>query len=192
MACKYISKPHLINGFKYDLRVYVLVSSFDPLRVYVFEEGLVRFATEKYSTNSKTLRKRFVHLTNYSVNKKAAGYTALNDKKDEELCAKWDLRTLRKKFTELGLDYDKVFKRVHDVIIKGLISIEPHIVNNMNRLTKHKNVCFEVYGFDVLLDQDLKAWLLEVNVCPSLSSSSPMDKRIKTSMLTDAFNLIGI
>ena len=133
VACKYISKPHLINGYKYDLRVYVLVSSFDPLRVYVFEEGLVRFATEKYSTNLKGLRKRFVHLTNYSVNKKAEGYTALNDKKDEEFCAKWDFRTLRKKFTELGLDFEKVFKGVHDVIIKGLISIEPHIVNNLNR-----------------------------------------------------------
>ena len=61
-----------------------------------------------------------------------------------------------------------------------------------HRLTKYKNVCFEVYGFDVLLDQNLKAWLLEVNVCPSLSSSSPMDKRIKTTMLSDAFNLIGV
>ena len=60
------------------------------------------------------------------------------------------------------------------------------------RFTKYKNVCFEVYGFDVLLDQNLKAWLLEVNVCPSLSSSSPMDKRIKTTMLSDAFNLIGV
>ena len=113
--------------------MYVLVSSFDPLRVYVFEEGLVRFATEKYSTNLKGLRKRFVHLTNYSVNKKAEGYTALNDKKGEEFCAKWDFRTLRKKFQELGLDFEQVFKGVHDVIIKGLISIEPHIVNNLNR-----------------------------------------------------------
>lgn len=47
---RYVHKPHLINGFKYDLRIYVLVSSFDPLRVYMYDEGLVRFATEKYST----------------------------------------------------------------------------------------------------------------------------------------------
>jgi tubulin polyglutamylase TTLL4 len=46
LASKYVAHPHLINGFKYDLRVYVLVSSFDPLRVYVFNDGLVRFATE--------------------------------------------------------------------------------------------------------------------------------------------------
>jgi tubulin polyglutamylase TTLL4 len=71
---RYISNPHTIDGFKYDLRIYVLVTSFDPLKVYMFKEGLVRFATEKYSTNPKNLKKRFVHLTNYSVNKKAEGY----------------------------------------------------------------------------------------------------------------------
>ena len=46
LASKYVAHTHLINGFKYDLRVYVLVTSFDPLRIYVFNDGLVRFATE--------------------------------------------------------------------------------------------------------------------------------------------------
>lgn len=71
---RYIHNPHLIDGFKYDLRIYVLVTCYDPLKVYMFKEGLVRFATEKYSTNPKNLKKRFIHLTNYSVNKKADGY----------------------------------------------------------------------------------------------------------------------
>jgi len=84
VASKYISKPHLINGFKYDLRIYVLVTSFDPLRVYMYDEGLVRFATEKYSTKKSGLKKRFVHLTNYSVNKKASNYKKNDMKEDEE------------------------------------------------------------------------------------------------------------
>lgn len=65
----YIANPHLINGFKYDLRVYVLIASFDPLRVYMYKDGLVRFATSKYTTNSKDLTKRYIHLTNFAVNK---------------------------------------------------------------------------------------------------------------------------
>jgi len=73
LASKYISKPHLLRGYKYDLRIYVLVTSFEPLRVYIFEDGLVRLATQPYSTKG-TLHKRFVHLTNYSVNKKSDVY----------------------------------------------------------------------------------------------------------------------
>lgn len=70
--------------------------------------------------------------------------------------------------------------------------MEPHIVNNMNRGTRHKTACFEIYGFDILLDSALRPWLLEVNVCPSLSSSSPLDKRIKTTLMCDIFTIIGV
>lgn len=76
---RYIAHPHTINGLKYDLRVYVLISCFDPLRVYIFEEGLVRFATETYKLDKKTIKKRYTHLTNYSVNKAAARYQPNTD-----------------------------------------------------------------------------------------------------------------
>merc|ERR1712107_887407 len=51
--------------------------------------------------------------------------------------------------------------------------------------------CFEMYGFDVMVDSKLKPWLLEVNILPSLSSSSPLDKRIKTKLIADVFTLVG-
>jgi tubulin polyglutamylase TTLL4 len=50
LISEYIKNPHLINGLKYDLRIYVLVSNFDPLKIYVHKEGLCRFATEIYDT----------------------------------------------------------------------------------------------------------------------------------------------
>jgi tubulin polyglutamylase TTLL4 len=46
LVSEYISNPHLINNFKYDLRIYIVVTSFDPLRIYMFQEGLTRFATD--------------------------------------------------------------------------------------------------------------------------------------------------
>ena len=66
---KYIGNPHTINGYKYDLRMYVLVTSFNPLKVYIHKEGLVRFATKKYSNDPATRNELYMHLTNYSINK---------------------------------------------------------------------------------------------------------------------------
>lgn len=66
---KYIEDPLLINGHKFDLRIYVVITSYEPLRIYVFKEGLVRFASELYSMgDAKT--NQYNHLTNYSINKK--------------------------------------------------------------------------------------------------------------------------
>jgi tubulin polyglutamylase TTLL4 len=56
------------------MRIYVLVTCFEPLKAYMFEQGLVRLATVPYSTSKGTLKKRFIHLTNFSVNKKNESY----------------------------------------------------------------------------------------------------------------------
>jgi tubulin polyglutamylase TTLL4 len=59
--------------------------------------------------------------------------------------------------------------------------------------SQERRTCgFELYGFDILVDDTLRPWLMEVNVCPSLSSSSPMDRRIKHMLLVDVLNLIGV
>ena len=79
LVSKYLSEPHLINGYKYDLRVYVLVTNFNPLKIYIYDDGLVRFATEKYSKDAKTLNKKFVHLTNFSINKKSHNFVKNKD-----------------------------------------------------------------------------------------------------------------
>ena len=74
LVSKYLAKPHLLRGYKYDLRIYIVVTSYDPLQAYIFKEGLVRLATVPYTTAKGSLKKRFVHLTNYSVNKKNENY----------------------------------------------------------------------------------------------------------------------
>ena len=69
------------------------------------------------------------------------------------------------------------------------MSVEPVIVSATK--TKNRNQCYEIYGFDVLVDNNLRPWLLEVNVLPSLSSSSPFDKHVKSMLLSDTLHLIG-
>lgn len=72
MISTYLMRPHLFNQIKYDLRIYVFVASYDPLTIFIYQDGLVRFATQKYSTRNR--KSRFAHLTNFSVNKKATNF----------------------------------------------------------------------------------------------------------------------
>ena len=62
------------------MRVYVLVTSFNPLRIYMYNDGLVRFATEKYSNDPRKLQKKYVHLTNFSINKTNKNFIKNTDK----------------------------------------------------------------------------------------------------------------
>lgn len=74
VVAKYIENPLLVNDCKCDLRLYVLVTSYNPLVVYLYEEGLVRFATVKYDLKEKKLWNPCMHLCNYSINKHHSDY----------------------------------------------------------------------------------------------------------------------
>jgi tubulin polyglutamylase TTLL6/13 len=75
VAQHYIQNPLLIDGLKFDLRIYVLLYGINPMRIYIFEEGLARFATIPYQEpNFKNLNNMFMHLTNYAINKNSSNY----------------------------------------------------------------------------------------------------------------------
>lgn len=76
---QYIKKPMLIDELKFDCRLYVLVYSIDPLRIYLFQEGMARFSTEPYKApTKKNMTNMFMHLTNYSINCKNRGKFEFN------------------------------------------------------------------------------------------------------------------
>lgn len=68
-------KPHTVDGFKYDLRLYVLIVGMAPMRIFLYKEGLARFATAKYERpNDKNMKNLFMHLTNYAINKESENF----------------------------------------------------------------------------------------------------------------------
>ncbi|XP_042535092.1 tubulin polyglutamylase TTLL4 isoform X1 [Dipodomys spectabilis] len=187
---RYLHKPYLISGSKFDLRIYVYVTSYDPLRIYLFSDGLVRFASCKYSPSMKSLGNKFMHLTNYSVNKKNAEYQA---NADETACQghKWALKALWNYLNQKGVNSDAIWEKIKDVVIKTIISSEPYVTNLLKMYVRRPYSCHELFGFDIMLDENLKPWVLEVNISPSLHSNSPLDISIKGQMIRDLLNLAG-
>jgi hypothetical protein len=128
VVSKYVSNPLLINGRKFDLRIYVLVTCVDPLRVYVFKEGFARFATHDYDqTQSKT--DKFMHLTNYSINKKSAHFVQCDNLEMDDSGSKWSLSAFCSHLESINVDMDLFWSRVYDVILKSLLSCEEQIFN---------------------------------------------------------------
>jgi tubulin polyglutamylase TTLL5 len=187
VACKYIENPLLINGLKFDLRIYVAVTSVDPLRIYIYKEGLARFATSAYSTSE--ISNRFAHLTNYSVNKQNPDfYSTAEDGKGH----KWTLTALKKYFSEKNLNFSLIWQKIKDIVIKTILSAESKIVAGMKMHVPYRTNCFELLGFDILVDDTLTPWLLEVNLSPSLNTDSEIDLKVKSLLISDLFTLIGI
>ena len=204
LISKYLDKPHLLNNKKYDLRIYVIVLSFTPLKIYLYYNGLVRFATEDYVKDN--FDNIFIHLTNYSINKQNPNYkNNLKDNKEisemeeieeeNEQCddsSKWSLVEYRNYFKKEGKEkiLDKIWKQIEDVVIKTMINVSE--INSRDLPINKNNNVFELYGLDIFVDDKFKVWLLEVNVNPSLHCNSPLDLSIKTDLIADLFNLIGI
>jgi hypothetical protein len=124
---KYIEDPYIINGKKFDIRIYVVVTSFDPLKIYIYEEGLCRFASENYDSDSSSLNK-YMHLTNYSVNKKNEKFIQNEDCSNDGTGNKWSIAALNRHFETIGIDSNFVWSKIYDVIIKSIISIDDIII----------------------------------------------------------------
>ena len=174
---RYIDTPYLIGGRKFDIRVYVLVTSYSPLKVWLYRSGFARFSNTRYTLDSIT--DTFVHLTNVAIQKTAPDY-------DPEKGCKWSLQELRMYLTaKHGHEsVQTLFHQFDDIFIKSLQSVQKIIIND-----KH---CIELYGFDLMVDSNMKPWIIEVNASPSLTASSAIDYDLKFGLLEDVLHVIDL
>ncbi|XP_043552209.1 probable tubulin polyglutamylase TTLL2 [Chiloscyllium plagiosum] len=176
---KYISNPLLISGYKFDLRIYVCVTSFCPLIVYIYQEGLVRFGTEKYSLAS--LDNVYAHLTNTSINRFGPSYTV--DKERVGSGCKWTMSQFRAFLHSLNINEPLMWQRISNIVTMTLLTITPSIPSPPN--------CLELFGFDILIDENIKPWLLEVNYSPALMVDCNADVIVKKGLLYDLIDLLN-
>ena len=133
-----------------------------------------------------------MHLTNYSINKKNEHFVMNENIEHDDVGFKWSLTAFCQHLEQVGIDMDLMWSRIYDVIIKTLASGENYILQGMKNNQMHRQNCFELLGFDILIDSDLKPWILEVNLNSSLATDSPLDFKIKSNLVIDILNMVGV
>ncbi|NWH41664.1 TTL13 polyglutamylase, partial [Chloropsis hardwickii] len=167
MICQqYISEPFLIDGFKFDMRIYVLVTSCDPLRIFLYKEGLARFATMRYIDRStRNLGDICMHLTNYAINKHNENFVT-----DDTVGSKryWHVRALQE----------------HCLGTRVYLSLPGH------PWAAWGHGWGRGLGAGVPGEVTCLSW--QVNHSPSFNTDSQLDHEVKDALLCDTLNLINV
>jgi hypothetical protein len=150
----------------------IAVISFDPLRIYLYENGLVRFATSKYLENLSNRKNKSAHLTNFSINKKSNDFVPTNDLSEDGNGSKWSHEPFWSYLYSIGFDVPTIRKKIEDSFATTIAASARTF-----KLQKNHRVSFELFGFDVLIDSDQNISVLEVNVSPSMGAGSEIDRK---------------
>uniref|UniRef100_A0A8C9L749 Tubulin tyrosine ligase like 11 n=1 Tax=Pavo cristatus TaxID=9049 RepID=A0A8C9L749_PAVCR len=202
---EYICKPLLVDKLKFDIRLYVLLKSLEPLEIYIAKDGLSRFCTEPYQEPTlKNLHQVFMHLTNYSLNIHSGNFIHSDN---VNTGSKRTFSSILCRLSSRGADVKKVWSDIISLVIKTIIALTPELkVYYQSDIPAGKPgpTCFQILGFDILLMKNLKPMLLEVNANPSMrieheqelspgvfeNVPSPVDEEVKVAVIRDTLRLV--
>ena len=188
MVQAYLDRPHLMNERKYVLRLYVLVSAIEPLRVYLYEQGFAKLASCPYTLDD--IDNPYIHLTNPDVN-------AHNDAADSPVVFV-DFERYRQWLREQGHDDAALFRRLREMVALTMIGAREPMMAATTRFGADPRGCCELIGLDCMVDADLRPWLLECNLSPSLgvcaapADGGDVEEAIKRRLVADMVNLVGL
>ncbi|NXB52525.1 TTL11 polyglutamylase, partial [Leucopsar rothschildi] len=202
---EYICKPLLMDKLKFDIRLYVLLKSLEPLEIYIAKDGLSRFCTEPYQEPTlKNLHQVFMHLTNYSLNIHSENFIHSDS---VNTGSKRTFSSILCRLSSRGADVKKLWSDIISLVIKTIIALTPELkVYYQSDIPAGKPgpTCFQILGFDILLLKNLKPVLLEVNANPSMrieheqelspgvfeNVPSPVDEEVKVAVIRDTLRLV--
>ncbi len=137
----------------------------------------------------------------YYKGKQAGGASAFfnmtdsNDKDKAEFEGfKWSLKAFKKWVVANHgeANHAKIMAGIHDVVCKTILAAENDLTSNLQQVANYRTNAFELFGFDIFVDNTFNVHVLEVNVSPSLMGSSPLDRNIKGTLVADVFHLVGV
>ncbi|KRX02454.1 hypothetical protein PPERSA_10071 [Pseudocohnilembus persalinus] len=173
---KYIENPLLIDGRKFDIRIWVLVTQ--NMDVYFFKEGYIRTSCEEFDIYSENY---FVHLTNNAVQRYSNNY---GQYENGNLITFQNFDKMMKELGYENCDFmGRIYQQMQDYSYLCMQSVRKKIN------PEEKENCFQIFGFDYIIDDDFNLWLIEINNNPCLEETSPYLQMIIPRMIDDMFKL---
>jgi len=179
IAQKYIENPLIIKNKKFDIRQWVLVSDWEPLTIWFYQECYIRFTAQSFDPND--LANKFAHLTNNSISKK------LESCETSEIEGNmWFLDEFKSYLTETFGEKEifekKIQPQMQHIVLKSLQSVQDMIETRKNS--------FELYGYDFMIDENCNPWLIEINSSPTMEYSTTVTSKLVKMVAEDCIKVV--
>lgn len=182
-------RPYLAEGSKFDFRVYCLMLT-DPLRIYMFRNGIVRLAAAPYRHEKASIGDKCMHITNTGYQRPhCPGYVGNHHREEREFSHLWSVRKLVGHVREkLGKGEEEMWRDLGFLVARSVLANDGHLIN-ATRKGGHPQ--FQFFGPDFSLDSGGRPWVIEINAFPTTTQCCPLDTGIKLRALVDMWRIVG-
>ena len=191
LITRYIMNPMLINKKKFDLRAFVLVTGFSPLKVYLYKDGYVRITIKEFNLNKKSIKDQKMHITITLLSNSEKNYKFEKNLWDDSANF-WNYLLFEKYCLKNSISYINIRNQMKDIITKTFITLRESFTELFKTKKLNEMNLFQLYDFDIMIDANYKVYILELNRLPAMSPDHISANNIYSHIVSDILNIVGI
>ena len=194
LISRYVMNPLLIENKKFDMRAYILVTGMNPLKIYFYRDGYIKITVKNYTLAHEFIKDGCVHITTSDTNLEC--FDGIEYKYDTDIYDAnshfWSFVHFQRYCNKRGINYTDIMEQMKDIFIKTFISLNTNFMDVMKEKNKYDRNLFQLYGLDLMIDQNNKVWLLELNRDPAMRNGHAVCDYMYDNIITDILNIVGI